>query len=264
MNLYFKETGIKNQETIIFLHGGCLGGWIWDEQVESFHDYHCIVVDLPEHGKSTIFKSFTIKSAAGMVVNLIKNHAHGGKAHLVGISLGAQIIVQILATHPDVVSHALITGTLIRSKNQSEELLKLVDYTFKVYEPVKDTRFFLKANMRMYNISKDHFDQLKKSTLLLKADSLHKILHENLFFTLPEGLNKADVPVLVMVGEKDYKVIKESVRDLVNALPNSKSYIVPKGSHVWNMESPLLFNKVLRSFISEKALPNAIKPLIVQ
>ncbi len=264
MNLYFKETGTKNQETIIFLHGGGLAGWIWDEQIKSFHDYHCIVPDLPEHGKSANVGPFTIECAAEMVVDLIKNHNSDGKAHLVGISLGAQIIVQILATHPDVVNHALITGTLIRNMPHRETLLKLMDYTFKVYEPVKDTKFFIKANMRMYNISKDHFDKFKESTLQLKTDSLHRILNENLFFTLPEGLKDANSPVLVMMGEKDYKVIKESARDLVNALPNSKSYIVPKRGHVWNMELPSLFNKVLRSFITENPLPEDIKPLKIQ
>jgi hypothetical protein len=38
MDLYFKETGKNNDETIIFLHGGGIAGWMWDKQVESFHD----------------------------------------------------------------------------------------------------------------------------------------------------------------------------------------------------------------------------------
>jgi len=259
MNLYFKENGNDNPETIVFLHGGGLSGWIWDEQVKYFADYHCLVVDLPEHGQSAEVKPFSIESAASMVVELIKNHAHDGKSHLVGLSLGSQVIVQILATHPEVVNTALITGTLIRNIPHSETLLKLVDYTYRAYEPVKNTRFFIKANMRMYNISKDHFDQFKQSTLQLKADSLHKILYENLFFTLPEGLENVNVPVLVMAGEKDYKVIKESAKDLIQALPNSKAYMVPKRGHVWNMESSELFNQTLRAWIAGNQLPSPLK-----
>ena len=52
MNLHVKEIGQENQETIIFLHGCGLAGWMWDKQVESFKDYHCIVPDHPEHGRS--------------------------------------------------------------------------------------------------------------------------------------------------------------------------------------------------------------------
>ena len=46
MKLYIKETGQDNQETIIFLHGGGLAGWMWEEQVKAFNDYHCLVPDL--------------------------------------------------------------------------------------------------------------------------------------------------------------------------------------------------------------------------
>jgi len=261
LNLSVKETGHKNPETIIFLHGGGLAGWIWDEQVKSFRDYHCLVIDLPEHGQSAHIKPFTIEGAARMVVELILTRAHNGKAHLVGLSLGAQIIVQVLATHPEVVDHALITGTLLRTIPHPETLLKLLKYTFKAYEPVKNTKFFIKANMRTYNISKGYFDKFKESTQRINGDSLHRILHENLFFRLPTGLERVTVPVMVMMGEKDYKVIKESARDLVNTLPNSKAYVVPKRGHVWNMESPELFNKVLRNFITEKPLGYEVEPL---
>jgi pimeloyl-ACP methyl ester carboxylesterase len=263
MDLFIKETGQENPETIIFLHGGGMAGWIWDEQVKAFQDYHCLIPDLPEHGQSAETKPFTIACAAEMVVDLIRTRAHNEKAHLVGLSLGAQIIVQILATHPEAVDHALISGTLIRGIPHREVLLKLLDYTFKVYEPVKDTDFFIKANMRTYNISKSYFHKFKEATLQIKADSLNRILHENLFFKLPSGLEKVNVPVLVMMGEKDYKVIKESARDLVKVLPNSSAYIVPKFGHVWNIESPELFNQVLRSWMTENSLPNTIRELKV-
>lgn len=261
MDLFIKESGKENPETIIFLHGGGMAGWIWDEQVKAFPDYHCLIPDLPEHGQSAEVKPFSIEGAAEMVVDLIRTRAHNGKAHLVGLSLGAQIIIQILATHSEAVDHALISGTLIRGIPHEDVLLKLLDYTFKVYEPVKDTDFFIKANMRTYNISKSYFHKFKEATLQIKADSLHRILHENMFFKLPSGLEKAKVPVLVMMGEKDYKVIKESARDLVKVLPNSSANIIPKVGHVWNMESPILFNHVLRNFITEKSLPGVLEVL---
>lgn len=250
MDLHVVETGQENPETIIFLHAEGLAGWIWNEQVKAFPDYHCLVPDLPEHGQSSGVKPFTIAGAAEMVVDLIQNRAHNGKAHLVGLSLGAQVAVQILATHPEVVDHALLTGTLLRTSSHNETLLNLVDYTFKSYEPVKDTRFFIKAYMRTYNISKDYFDQFQDSTRQISGDALYRILHENLFFMLPPGLEKADVPVLVMMGEKDYQVIKESAGYLDRVLPSSQAYIVPKNGHMWNIESPKLFNQVLRNFLT--------------
>ena len=261
MDLYFKETGLGNAETIIFLHGGAMAGWMWDDQLKAFSDYHCIVPDLPEHGLSSDVKPFTIGNSAEIILDLIHEHTINGNANLVGMSLGAQIIVQILSKAPKLVDHAFISGTMIRSSSHSETFLKLLNYAIKVYKPVKDTDFFIKANMRTYNLPKNLFDKFKESTLLINPDSLERILTENLVFKLPNNLEKVDVPVLVMTGEKDYRIIKESTKDLLKALGISQGYMVPKVGHAWNLENPKLFNRVLRRWINNKALKNDLIPL---
>jgi pimeloyl-ACP methyl ester carboxylesterase len=261
MDLYVKETGSENAETIILLHGGAMAGWMWDEQIDSFKDYHCIVPDLPEHGLSTSIKPFTIKRAAELVIDIIKKRGKNGKAHMVGISLGAQIIVQILNTSPEVVDHAFISGTLTRRIPQTETMLKILDYTFQVYEPVKDSDFFIKANMRTYNMPKNLFEKFKESTHLIKASALSRILQENMLFKLPEGLEKVESPVLIMTGEKDYKIVKESATDIINSLPRSKGYMAPKLGHAWNLEDPKLFNYVLRRFINDEDIFDDLLPL---
>jgi pimeloyl-ACP methyl ester carboxylesterase len=259
--MYFKETGKSSAETIIFLHGGGMAGWTWDEQLKAFHDYHCIVPDLPEHGQSMELKPFSISRTADMIKDIIQDHGHDGRAHLVGISLGGQIIVQILSINPEVVDHALISGTLIRRIPYTEELLKLLDYAIKVYEPVKDTEFFIKANMRTYNLPKNYFEKFKESTNLLKRDSLERILKENMLFKMPDGLKNVNTPVLVMAGEKDYKIIRESAKDLTEILPLSKGFMAPKVGHAWNLEAPQLFNRVLRRWINDKDLKEELLPL---
>jgi len=261
MDLYVKETGLENAKTIIFLHSGAMAGWMWDDQLKAFSDYHCIVPDLPEHGFSSEVKPFTIENSAEIVLDIINEHTINGKANLVGISLGAQIVVQILSKATELVEHALISGTLIRSIEQSETLLKLLNYAIKVYEPVKDTDFFIKANMKTYNMPKNLFDKFKESTLLVNRDSIERILTESMLFKLPNGLENVKAPVLVMTGEKDYKIIKESANDLIMSLPTSIGYMAPKVGHTWNLEDPELFNWVLRRWINNESLKDDLLPL---
>ena len=259
--LYLKEKGTENAETIIFLHSGAMASWMYDEQITAFNDYHCIIPDLPEHGQSIDVKPFTITDSAERITNIILDHAHNGRAHLVGISLGAQIILQILSTTPNVVDRAIISGTLMRTIPQTETILKLLDHAIKVYTPVKDTDFFIKANMRTYNMPKHLFDNFKESTQLINHDALERILTENMLFKQPDGLEKVETPVLVMTGEKDYKIIKESACDLIKTLQISKGYMAPKLGHLWNLESPDLFNKVLRSWINNIDVSGILLPL---
>ncbi len=56
--------------------------------------------------------------------------------------------------------------------------------------------------MMTYNLPKSFFNDFKESTRLIKPDSLNRILKENMMFKMPSSLEKADAPVLVMVGRK--------------------------------------------------------------
>lgn len=259
MSLYINETGKGNDETIVFLHGDGIASWMWDKQVKAFDDYHCIVVDLPEHGKSTEVKPFTVKGTAEMVIDIIKEKAHGGKAHLVGISLGAQVIVQILSTAPGVVDHAFISGTLVRSAPPSETFLKLLDHLIEIYIPVKNNNLYINSYLRSYNIPKELYAKFRESTYLIEQDSSDRIIRENMLFEMPEGLENVNVPVLVMEGEKDYRIINESAKSLLSVLPNSRGVYALKSGHMWNMENPELFNNTLRAWINDEALPKSIK-----
>lgn len=258
MDLYFEEFGQENEETILFLHGGALSGWMWKEQLKSFKDYHCIVPDLPEHGKSQQVTPFTIENAAHQVLDIIKKSAHDKKAHVVGISLGAQIIVQMLSKSPELIDHAMISGALVRQIPATDLILSLLNYTLKAYMPIKDHDFLIKANIRSYGIPKDNFEELKKATQSLQVDSLNRILHENMFFKIPAGLEDVNNPVLVIAGEKEYGIMKESARDLSNIFPNSKGYIASNMVHTWNLAAPEFFNKVLRAWINDYKLPDGL------
>lgn len=261
MDLYFKETGKNNYKTIIFLHCEGMAGWMWDKQLEALNDYHCIVPDLPGHGKSAEVESFTMKSTAGMIIDIVKNKAKNGKAHLVGMSLGAQIIVQILSTAPEVVDHVLISGAIVRDSEPTETFLHLLNNLIEIYLPDKNKNIRIKSYMRSYNIPKNLFKKFKETTCIIKPNSLNKILKESMLFKMPFGIHKANVPVLVMTGQKDYGIIKESARDLLNVLPNSKGAMALKVGHLWNIENPELFNNVLRAWITDETIPGAIEPL---
>lgn len=254
MDLYCKETGKDKYETIIFLHEINMAGWMWDGQIKALNDYHCLIPDLPEHGCSNEIHPFTINKSAELIIDLIKNNAHNEKAHLVGISLGAQIILQILNKAPEVADHVLISGTPVNCTKPTENFLKLFNYLMKVYIPVKNDNLIIGSYIRSYSIPKNLIKKFKESNYLINEESAERIIREHLLFQMPLNLEKVEIPVLVMAGEKDYQFIKESTRKLIYTLPTSESYLAPKVGHMWNIENKELFNQILRSWITEETI----------
>src|SRR5438132_14311643 len=100
-NLYVQTTGLDAAPSIVFLHGGGGGGWMWQPHVAQLTDYHCLVPDLPEHGHNKDVRPFTMEGTAELIANLIRTQAHGGRAHVVGLSEGAQVIVALLSSAPE-------------------------------------------------------------------------------------------------------------------------------------------------------------------
>lgn len=257
MDLYFKETGNKESETIIFLHELNMAGWMWDVQPENLPEYHCIVPDLPGHGESQDAGSFTIDDAANQVIELIEQKSVNGKAHLVGMALGAQVVLQILSRAPKVANRVFISGALTNSTPPSEPFNELLDYILEAYIPVKDHHLSIGSYIRCYGIPKDQRSKFTKSTRDINPESALNILKENLLFEMPDNLGDVPNSVLVIAGEKDCTVIKKCAQEIANKM-HLQAYLAPGVGHIWNLEAPELFNQVLRAFLSGNPLPDVL------
>ncbi len=260
MDLKYDETGIKNKESIVFLHGTGLGSWIWDNQCLKLTDFHCIMIDLPGHGKNKEYRPFNLQTASEKILELIKEN--GKKTtHVVGLSLGGQIALEMLNKSPEVLDHVIITGVPIRVPGETEKFQKLLDYVLQEYVSQKNRDFLIKAYIRNYNISKDYFKLLKSSTIIIPPEEIKRIFEANMLFEIPPHLNKVDNPVLVLGGEKEYSVIKNSIKSIVRTIPQSKGFIVPEMVHLWNLTSPDYFNLIMKKWIADKNMPEDLIPV---
>jgi pimeloyl-ACP methyl ester carboxylesterase len=257
VGLYVRESGLASAFTFVFLHGGGASGWTWKPVVDQLPDYHCLVPDLPEHGQSMAEIPFSIKDAAARIADLIRSRAHGGRAHVVGLSLGAQITVQLLSTSPKLVDHALISGALVRSIPG----ISLINATARLYMPFRNIGFMVRANMRSFGIPAEYFAEFAADTRSMTADSFARVTTENATFRIPPGLDRVKSPTLIVVGQKELKVMHESARDLLVAIPNAQGRIAANVGHNWSLEAPNLFTQVVRAWINGQPLPQQLVPL---
>ena len=112
MDLYTLETGQQGQPAVVLLHGGGLSSKMWQPAIEMLPDFCRILApDLPEQGQSEGIAPFTLDDTARRVAALIRQRVPGGKAHVVGLSLGGAVVLTLLHLAPEVVDRALVTGT---------------------------------------------------------------------------------------------------------------------------------------------------------
>jgi pimeloyl-ACP methyl ester carboxylesterase len=102
--------GPPDAPPIVFVHGALMGRSVWHPQIEALSDrFRCISVDLPGHGTQRDVP-FELDDAAEGVVRAI-DHAAGGRAVLVGLSVGGYVAMTVASRYPDKVRGLVIAGS---------------------------------------------------------------------------------------------------------------------------------------------------------
>jgi pimeloyl-ACP methyl ester carboxylesterase len=268
-SLLIEASGPVNAPLLLFLHGGGAGGWMWQEVIARLPEYHCLSPDMPGHGDSRAGRPFSIAAAAERAAEVIQSSGKA-KAMVIGLSEGAQVAVQMLATCPKRVESALISSALLRpvagtSWLASESLLR---WTYRLsVAPLRGSDFWIRLNMKYSaGLPESYFLQFKDSFQAMDEDTFTCLMLENLKFRLPPGLERATAPVLVIAGHKEYKAMRESARELAAALPNARAMTLDLGKqaslameHNWACYAPDLFARTVRAWIEKQALPPQLK-----
>ncbi|MFC1905661.1 alpha/beta fold hydrolase [Chloroflexota bacterium] len=258
--MYLHESGINNTSTVLFLHGAGGGGWMWQQQMDALDEYHCLAPDLPEHGQSVSEFPFEMNDVVRDIANLIRTKSYEGSADVIGLSLGGQITIELMNQYPDTIKHAIISGALARPINFVRMLSPLMRIILRCYEPVKSSDFSIKANMKAHTIPAIYERNFREDIRLLKSDSFARLLTNVMTYKLPSGLERVTSPTLVIAGEKEYTITRQSVKDLVAAIPGAQGRIARRMKHNWNMQDSRLFTCMVRSWIQHKPLPQELVP----
>lgn len=253
MTMYFEETQNKSMPSIVFIHGGGISGWMWYKQIEHFSDYHCLVPDLPEHGKSINEGPLNLRDCADRIAELIENKTNNRKAHVVGHSLGGKVVIELLARRPDLVDHAVVASALFRPIY----LLSLVHrpFIYKLSAAMLRNRAILLFLAKQFKfLDKVAIDNLMADFSRLTGDSLFR-LYDQLykFGRIPFfELKHANVPTLILAGENEPKAMKQSVEDIGEALPRSRGIIIKGADHTYPWVAYDKFNELIRTWINDK------------
>src|SRR5258706_5058190 len=100
---------MTSRPTIVLLHGTRLTSAQWGPQVAALRDeFDCLALDLPGHG-TRMTDPFSLAGAADSVADAIAAHG-GGRAIVVGLSLGGCVAMDLAARWPARVSRVVLAG----------------------------------------------------------------------------------------------------------------------------------------------------------
>ena len=197
MTLAYEETGPVGAPSVVLLHGLIASRWTWRQIMAQLPDYHCLGPDLPGHGKSNAVPWKSIGDAARQVIELVRAKATGGKATIVGLSLGAMVALQAMAEAQDWITGVVVSGVNLLPLPWTVRMLSLVML------PGMRSERFLKASAEGLRLTEEvlpfyraDLERLSRLTALSASLAASG-------FRLPKRLAGSSIPLLALAGEQE-------------------------------------------------------------
>ena len=254
--MYVEEQGPQDGDPILFLHGSMVAGWMWTEQVAALAATHrTIVPDLPGLGKSGAEPWTSFAGVAETVGEDLARRSPEG-AHVVGLSLGGIIALNLAVSRPELCRSLLVSG--VPSAAVSGPLRLLNRTMAAIYGTSLGARIIGRVFGMPDQESLDAFVATAKAT---DRSAIRAIVAEVSSGPLPDRLETIAVSTLAVVGEKDTKLAREAVPLLAAAIPDARGAQVPSVGHQWNAEAPDLFTEMIRTWVVHRDIhPDLVQP----
>ena len=214
----YVEYGQENKEVIILLHGGGLSWWNYREVAELLQDdYHVVLPILNGHAGSD--KDFvSIEENADDIMTFIDEKFGSSVFAIGGLSLGAQIVAEILSKRKDICRYAIIESALVMPMKVTHALIKpMMDMSYGLIKK----KWFAKLQFKSLKMKDELFDDYYKDTCQISKGNMTAFLRANSNYEQKAEIADTGAKVCILVGQKENKKMRDSAQRLHDAIPGS-------------------------------------------
>jgi len=240
---------------VVFLHG--IGGnrTSWTSQQLAMADI-CTAIswDARGYGRSDDyegplnFSDFSDDLARLLDFNGIE------RAHLVGLSMGARILMDFFPRHRERVATLVLCDCFFSyekalSPEKRQEFIELRQKPLKEGKSLAELAPALIKSLVGPNCSEAARQQLHQSILDIHVESYLKTIAATVTYDVSGSLKEFNVPVQLIFGEHDQLTPPSIGQTMLEKMPSAQLAVIENAGHLSNMEQPDAFNEILRNFI---------------
>lgn len=218
-----KEYGNGNEDVIIMLHGGGLSWWSYAEAADILAEKYRVVIPVLD-GHADSDKGFTsIEDNANELISLIDSRFNGKVKLICGLSLGGQILLEMLSKRKGLCSCAVIESALAYPMKFTNKLIgAAVDMSYSLINKM----WFAGLQFKSLKIKGDLFESYYSDTCKIKKSDMISFMRANSSYELKNSLQSCQAKTLVLVGEKERPIMKRSAAEIHKKIPNSSMEIL--------------------------------------
>lgn len=260
LRIHYLEYNPQGSPSVLLLHGlGATGAsWILQIPVLVEAGYHVIAPDARCFGQSTYpGGGVRISDLAADTACLI-NHLGIDPVHVVGISMGGTIALQLALDAPLLIRKLVLVNTFARLRPKSPNLwfyyllrfILLHMLGLAVQARAVAHRIFPRVDQDLYR------QELVRQIGQADPRGYRAVMRALALFNVYNRLGEIHIPTLVISGASDSTVPINLQLELGHGIPSAKHILIPEAGHAVIIDQPELFNTHLLEFLeaSQKSL----------
>ena len=226
----FHTYGDPAMPPVMLIHGGGNAWWNYLRQARALSErYYVILPTLDGHGEEFATPYISTERTADELLDYIDTHCGGHLFALGGVSLGGQIVIELLSRRADVARKAIIDGSLcIPQPGLARFCIASVRLFGRWMFSEKACRWQLAMMPRMLPAKMLYPDELQRYYLQdmprLPMETLYAMYRTYMAYQLKPGIRQSKAQVMYWYGEKEMKCVKQSARLFQSVHPNCRIY----------------------------------------
>jgi pimeloyl-ACP methyl ester carboxylesterase len=258
VELHYEEVG--EGPPLVFSHEFGGGYRSWEPQVGYFARwYRCLTYNHRGFPPSEVPAGAEAYSQEILVEDLRALLGHLGieAAHLVGLSLGGNVVLNLALRHPELCRSIVVagtgSGTVEREQFVRDMAANAQALAREGMAPFVER--YGRGPTRLQLLRKDPlgFETFRRQFLEHSAEGSRRIIEGVILarptiFALEERLRALSVPTLVVVGDEDQPCVEPALF-MKRHIPGAGLAVLPRTGHTLNLEEPRLFNELVADFL---------------
>jgi 3-oxoadipate enol-lactonase len=254
-DLHYLDPRPMNKPAVVLLHGLGMDGSSWALQQEPLiaAGFRPVCPDAPGFGASPYDgHGWSIRRAAQAVAELVRQLGVA-PAHVVGISMGGVIALQLALDHPHLVRRLVLTNTFARIRPDT-----LSGWMYFARRAILVHTVGIPTQARL--VAKHLFpgpdqgpiqEELIRQVSRADPRAYRAALRALGLYNSTRRLGEIKVPTLVITGDRDTTVPPRNQRALAEQIANSRQIILSGAGHAASVERAEEFNRAMLDFLTE-------------
>ena len=203
----------------MLLHGGGLSWWNFRTEAELLSGrYHVVLPILDGHAESD-HDFISIEENASRVISFIDSEYGGSVLLIGGLSLGAQVLVEMLTRRENICQYAILESASVIPARITHALIRP---TFALSYGLIRKKWFAKAQFQYLRICDDLFLDYYRDTVKITKDNMIAFLKANTSYVLKDDFRESTAKIHVYVGERETRKILRSAETICQMRPSCR------------------------------------------